>query len=730
MTFQGRRGSRVPAASAGLKIALMGVLAGLGISRSDNASGMAMAQVCHGTTGYVMGHEQPVIRCEWVNIGGGGGGSPSFEPGGRGGGGGATQPSKGAQEQDTPSKLNQASTCGEVSGNPVVLSTGNKVEPESDFSSAGEMALSLQRTYNAYWSARGLFGTHWLSNYDYTLVLSGTILWAQRPDGRRLKLVFDGTSGRYIEAKSGPIAYAAKESDGSFTLYNEDNGVERYNAQGYVTELRNEQGVRWSFRYDGAYLQEVTHSSGRSVKFAWSDGVVTQVTDPAGNVYRYTYTPNIHGQGVGAGRLASAVLPGAPATTVAYHYEDSRFIGGLTGKSFNGVRYSTFTYDDQGRATSTAHAGGVEHYAFAYSVEASTPVAPPPAPVPPGGARAGGGQGWCPGEELKGQGLRMCPRQVSVSALAAGTQAAADAAQTIQLPTRMSVTETTPLGRKTTYLYVDGKLTETSGQATAHCPASYKEKTYDANGYEDVVSDFADNLTDFDYDAQGHLLKKAEARGTSAERVTTYTWDLAHNRMLTESVQGDHQTRYEYTSDGRIAKQTVVDLTTHGQGRTQVTTYTYGKQANGLISQLVVDGPLPGTGDATTYAFSSTGDLASTTNGLGHRTVYAGYNGLGLPGTVTDANGAAVTFKYDARGRVLQQIQQVNAAPQITVTTYDGAGLTASVKTPDGLTRQYRYDAARRLVTEDAATSKGHQLKRYHYNAASQVTQVEVLHVQ
>lgn len=331
-----------------------------------------------------------VIRCDWVDIGGGGG-NPGFDPGrGGGGGGGPRQPSEGAPEQDTPSKLNKASSCGEVSGNPVVLSTGNKVEPELDFSSAGEMGLSLQRNYNAYWGARGLFGNHWLSNFDYTLVASGTTLWAQRPDGRRLKFELDGASGHYLEAKPGPVAYVAKEADGSYTLYNEDNGVEHYNAQGYVTELRNEQGVRWSFRYDGTYLQEVTHSSGRSVKFAWGDGVVTQVTDPGGNVYRYTYTPNVFGQGAGNGRLASAVLPGAPETTISYHYENGSFIGGLTGKSFNGVRYSTFTYDSEGRATSTEHAGGVERFAFAYNVEATTPVTPPPYPPRPVGvARRG-----------------------------------------------------------------------------------------------------------------------------------------------------------------------------------------------------------------------------------------------------------------------------------------------------------------------------------------------------
>lgn len=36
--------------------------------------------------------------------------------------------------------------CGE--GNPIIPSTGNKVEPEIDFTSSGEMPLGLSRTYN------------------------------------------------------------------------------------------------------------------------------------------------------------------------------------------------------------------------------------------------------------------------------------------------------------------------------------------------------------------------------------------------------------------------------------------------------------------------------------------------------------------------------------------------------------------------------------------------------
>ena len=63
-----------------------------------------------------------------------------------------------------------------TAGNPVVIATGNKIEPELDFGSSGEAALSLSRTYNHYWAGAGLFGRHWVSNLDYMLTFGSTAL--------------------------------------------------------------------------------------------------------------------------------------------------------------------------------------------------------------------------------------------------------------------------------------------------------------------------------------------------------------------------------------------------------------------------------------------------------------------------------------------------------------------------------------------------------------------------
>ncbi len=86
-----------------------------------------------------------------------------------------------------------------------------------------------------------------------------------------------------------------------------------------------------------------------------------------------------------------------------------------------------------------------------------------------------------------------------------------------QRPVKIRTIETNPLGRTTTYAYEDGRQTSVTGAASPRCAASYKERSYDANGYPDLVHDFADNLTDFDYSPQGYLLKQTEAVGTGAQ---------------------------------------------------------------------------------------------------------------------------------------------------------------------------------------------------------------------
>lgn len=131
----------------------------------------------------------------------------------------------------------------QTAGNPVVFSTGNKIEPEVDFVSGGEMPLSLKRTYNYYWSGIGIFGRRWLSDYDYKLLFTtddpaspcytrpgnsrcdplNKPIWAQRPDGRKIKFNYSVTpTPGWYEDKASPIAKII-QTGSTYTLYSESH---------------------------------------------------------------------------------------------------------------------------------------------------------------------------------------------------------------------------------------------------------------------------------------------------------------------------------------------------------------------------------------------------------------------------------------------------------------------------------------------------------------------------
>ena len=609
---------------------------------------------------------------------------------------GTFSPNPGAIEQPTSDGRKGGPNV--VRGDGIVLSTGNKVDHEQDFAVDEEMGLYLRRTYNHFWAATGLFGSRWLSNFDYSLAFSTvdgqSVAWAQRPDGRRIKFLATAAN-RWDEDKAQPVAYLVKNADGTYTLHNEARGTETYRSDGYITQRRNEHGIAWEFTYDGKQLQRVTHTSGRSVRFTWAGGVVTQVANPAGHVFQYSYTPNVFG--TGRARLAGVILPGPPSANVSYHYEDSRFPGALTGKSLNEVRYSTFGYDDKGRAIRSERAGGLETYTFSYAVESEAPVALPPLPPPPGGYFA---------DEVE---RPVCMRGVC-------TQPRSVAGPSV--PSTMTVTETNPLGRVTTYLFENGRLSSVASGSKVG------ERTYDANGYDDIVHDFENGITDYDYDAAGRLLKRVDGVGTADARTTTYSWDTTNQRLTKVAVEGSTETEYAYDADHRPAWISYRNVSRKGlPGQLRKFAYTHTKHSNGLLASVAINGPMPT--DTVTRNYGNTGLLLAVRNGLNQPTQYSQHNALGLPGRVVGPNGNVTELTYDPRGRVIQATALVGDTRQTTTYTYDAFGRVVSVHAPDGVTTTRRYDpAGRRLRETRPDGTGGYAQTRYDYNAASQVTSV------
>ncbi|PPT86780.1 hypothetical protein XthCFBP4691_15850 [Xanthomonas theicola] len=445
-----------------------------------------------------------------------------------------------------------------------------------------------------------------------------------------------------------------------------------------MVEIRNPNGVRWTLSYggpEGAQLQRVTHSNGRSMEFTWiqknaQTGVgprVVGVRDPQGNVIEYGYTQDMYGF------LETVTHKGDPATTIKYHYLYKELgqtygIPLLTGKSIDGRRYSMYTYDDQRRATSTAHAGGVERFGFSY--------------------------------EQGRNGERV-------------------------------TVETNPLGKVARYRFKDRRLVAIEGLPSANCAAGHSETHYDGNGNKQFTSDFEGNLTRFQYDAHGHLLRREEASGTPVARVTTFEWDEQANRVAAETLQGVLETRYSYDSNNRLTVRTEKSLAAgNAQGEVQTTTFSYQLHPNGLVSRMVEDGPAAGNGDAVTSTYSSAGDLIRIENSAGHAIVMGDYNGYGYPGYLIDANGLRKHIAYDARGRPLEVRLVLAAGNRTTRYEYDAFGKLAAMTGPDDVRTSNLYDVAGCLLSTSIPEPGGSFAEtRYTYNALSLPTSMTVQRV-
>ena len=148
------------------------------------------------------------------------------------------------------------------------------------------------------------------------------------------------------------------------------------------------------------------------------------------------------------------------------------------------------------------------------------------------------------------------------------------------------------------------------------------------------------------------------------------------------------------------------------------TTYNW----NGLDNQTALASPDTG---ATTRTFDDAGNVTSSTDARGNKTVYRydalsrrtkaifadgtttvwqydqGSNGIGRLSKITDVTGST-KFSYDANGHVTQKIQVIGAVTLTTAYGYDAGGRLASITYPSGAQVAYAYDGAGRVSSVTA----------------------------
>jgi len=251
------------------------------------------------------------------------------------GGGFSLADFRGVSYTATTNSSEDKSGCADQHSDPIEISYGAKVETQTLFALPSEMGLRYALYYSSVRS--NAFQAYTSDNLDYQLNLDcngqdGICEYVTfvRPDGS--SIVFSGRPsayGAFPEVGGGGLATLTHNSDGTWTLRDEDGTTQTYVPNGYgdsfLTSIKDASGVGWTItRSNGSVSTTVTvtHTDGQSFTAVYQDNIVSgkftgstvTVTDPAGNVYTYITNPS--------GNITRETLPGSPQTIVTYTYAD------------------------------------------------------------------------------------------------------------------------------------------------------------------------------------------------------------------------------------------------------------------------------------------------------------------------------------------------------------------------------------------------------------------------
>jgi RHS repeat-associated protein len=319
-----------------------------------------------------------------------------------------------------------------------------------------------------------------------------------------------------------------------------------------------------------------------------------------------------------------------------YHYEDAAYPDLLTGMTdARGIRYATWTYDQDGRPVSSAHAGGVDQTSITYD----------------------------------------------------------DAAVTRTVTNALGKQATYSYARREGTM----KLASVSGQASANCPASARSLAYNTLGQISQVTDDEGRVTAYTRDSYGRTTSIVRGSGTSSAAATSFVYDSNFN-VVDQQVEPGLTTSYAWSAAGQLTQVTQIDTTSqtvpyssNGQTRTWNLNYS-----GTLLTS--IDGPLDGTGDTVSFSYDENGYLASYTNEVGEVTTINSVNYRGEATSVTDPNGVITSLTYDSLGRLKTVTVDPSGLAATTSLTYNAVGDITQVARPNGAYLQYTYDDARRVT--------------------------------
>jgi len=564
-------------------------------------------------------------------------------------------------------------------GNPISIGTGNKHQVEIDFIDTRKGHLRLERHYNNYvrGGSPGLFGSNWTSTFERRIYYHSSapeLVSVRREDGLDYHYIkqTDGSWQSNTDTKETLI-----ETPSGWTYVSTDDETETYNLAGQLQSIEYVDGTILVLGYSGTgLLEEVRSSSGEALMYyedpGDTDNLIDSVTVDAGGgqpgrIWRFTYDNVLNLEFVISPDGTPAIDSDNPVRR--YYYENTIYRHALTGiKDERNIRYATFEYSDtqnvKGNAIKSFHGSSVnpvETVAVNYH-----------------------------GENHIGDNLSQR-------------------------------TVTNSKGENTLYqtIHINGKALpiSISGPGCSTC-SNGGVTTFTYHPSSTNVFQKTDNnvITEYgNYDTNGNPGYIIEARGTTEERRTDYTYDSRYFRkiqtIIEPSVFSDASkvTTYAYDDFGNRTSETITGFTPGGVPVNRTTSWQY----NGPLHQLsLIDGPRTDINDITLYRYypddpvegSSRARLREIENAAG--TLIRSnlqYTASGRIMSENRPNGLQISYRYYPGSDRLETM--TNSGPssiQVTRWSYLETGeverITSAYGTPDAVTVVFGYDAARRLI--------------------------------
>ncbi|WP_275444447.1 RHS repeat-associated core domain-containing protein [Delftia tsuruhatensis] len=470
------------------------------------------------------------------------------------------------------------------------------------------------------WSARLKLPTRYNTRYPASIAI----------------LLPDGSSALFLKAPGDHSAWtAATGADrltgnvgGAWQFYRaHDDSLWSFDDKGWLTKLTLRNGWSYSILQTDGKVLSVANSFGRQLGFGYrSDGRLGSVTLPDGNTIHYDY--NVQGS------LSSVKVNSEQTRT--YSYDNTAFPGLLTAVGdAQGHQILGFTYNAEGALSETARAEVSGAYRVSYA----------------GAANVG----------------------------SAGMLVSADTDNSNWY--KASVTTTDPHGNSTTRQYRGTAAgVRLVGQNNARVRGTFKEEL-NADLLPASEEDFKGNKTSYQWNTSRQLIAQVVVASNRAEaRRTQVEWHdtLSLPTRITES---GRTTQFSYDSAGNLVGAVITDTVNN---KTYSSAWAYGP--NGL--------PYSYTDAAgrTLLGYDALGNLNKVTDPQGRISQYT-HDGAGRVLTATEPSGLLRNYSYNPRG----QLSSFSAGGLSTHLTYLPDGMPGTVTFANGYAITYQYDGALRV---------------------------------